>query len=528
MKIRLPLLRSAFAIVFALGGGTAWAAPCTVPGTHASIQAAVSDGACDPIDVAPGIYTENVTISRSVTINGAQAGTPVAGRTFGVGESTVHGLFTILAANVTIDGFSVTNPGQNFAIRIRTAGDNAFIANNIVQTVGSTTLTANPAAIYLELGPDGVQVVGNDISKIASIPTAQGILIGDSTSSNPSENILIEGNSISEILSVTRGAYGIQVNNGASTATTATGFTTVEILNNTIDNLIGGTGGPNPLGGGWAHAIGLEGDTPGVVVEGNSISNVVDATPDIFGNQNAIAVFFENNLYFATGRVNFNNFDVTIAAYGIAVSPVSPTTALVDGTCNWWGDPNGPGPVGPGLGARVSDNVDYTPWLTTPAPVGGCVGGASTPGKVTGGGQIPGEDPLFSPLGDLLSLPALTVSASSGNGTATFGFVVKCCPETGNLEYKDQGADIRIKATSIDGLSISSPTAACALNPEGKHATFTGTADVIRSTGTLTDQRFTVEVDDCGEPGTADTFGIRTTGYSNGPSTLIGGNIQIH
>jgi hypothetical protein len=107
--------------------------------------------------------------------------------------------------------------------------------------------------------------------------------------------------------------------------------------------------------------------------------------------------------------------------------------------------------------------------------------------------------------------------------------VVKCCPETGNLEYKDQGADVRIKAKSIDGLSISSPpTTACPANPEGKHATFTGTADVIRSTSTLTDQRFTVEVDDCGEPGTSDKFGIRTTGYSNGPSTLIRGNIQIH
>ena len=45
-------------------------------------------------------------------------------------------------------------------------------------------------------------------------------------------------------------------------------------------------------------------------------------------------------------------------------------------------------------------------------------------------------------------------------------------------------------------------------------------------TGT-TPERFTVEVDDCGEPGTSDTFWIRTTTYENGPSTLIGGNIQI-
>jgi hypothetical protein len=144
-----------------------------------------------------------------------------------------------------------------------------------------------------------------------------------------------------------------------------------------------------------------------------------------------------------------------------------------------------------------------------------------TPGKVTGGGQIQG-DPVFSPLGDLLSVPALTVSAASPNSQATFGFTVRCCAPTGNLEYNDHQADVRIKAQSITGLFIGSGT--CGPNT---HARFTGTASVIRSTGTMTES-FTVEVDDCGEPGTNDTFGIQTTTYSNGPSTLIGGNIQIH
>jgi hypothetical protein len=52
-------------------------------------------------------------------------------------------------------------------------------------------------------------------------------------------------------------------------------------------------------------------------------------------------------------------------------------------------------------------------------------------------------------------------------------------------------------------------------------------AEVMRSTGTTTEP-VTVDVDDCGEPGKADTFGISTTSYSNGPRTLTGGNIQIH
>jgi len=196
-------------------------------------------------------------------------------------------------------------------------------------------------------------------------------------------------------------------------------------------------------------------------------------------------------------------------------------------TCNWWNSANGPTNSGNpgGSGDGVKGPVNFTPWLIARAPVGACLGGVPpTPGKVTGGGQIE-SDPVFSPLGDLLSLPALIPSLANPNGQATFGFVVKCCPTTGNLEYNDHPAQVRIKATSIGALSITPAGSSCPAG--GKHATFGGMANVIRPTGT-TNEPFTVDVDDCGEPGTADSFGIKTTTYSNGPSTLIGGNIQIH
>ena len=151
-----------------------------------------------------------------------------------------------------------------------------------------------------------------------------------------------------------------------------------------------------------------------------------------------------------------------------------------------------------------------------------CVPPESTPGKVTGGGQILGSDPVFSSLGDLISLPAVVVSVAGPNSRATFGFSVQCCPEKGNLEYNDHDAGVRIKVVSIDGLVISNGL--CGTNT---HARFTGMAQVIQSTGTTT-EAFTVEVDDCGEPGTTDTFGIQTASYANGPKPLIGGNIQIH
>jgi hypothetical protein len=194
-------------------------------------------------------------------------------------------------------------------------------------------------------------------------------------------------------------------------------------------------------------------------------------------------------------------------------------------TCNWWNSASGPTNAGNpgGTGDGVSGPVNFTPWLIAPAPGGACLGGVPpTPGKVTGGGQIQG-DPLFSPLGDLLSVPALIPSLSGGNSQASFGFSVRCCAPTGNLEYNDHGQGVRIKAQSISGLFITS--GACGPNT---HAAFTGKAAVIRSIGTTTED-FTVEVDDCGEPGTMDTFRIESASYSSGPpQTLVGGNIQIH
>jgi hypothetical protein len=39
------------------------------------------------------------------------------------------------------------------------------------------------------------------------------------------------------------------------------------------------------------------------------------------------------------------------------------STGAVDATNNWWGAANGPGPVGPGSGDKVSIGVTFKPWL---------------------------------------------------------------------------------------------------------------------------------------------------------------------
>src|SRR4051812_18309946 len=88
----LALALAAGAIMFRGVPAKAAGPTCAVPGDYATIQAAVNDVGCTTINVAAGAYAESLSIGRAVTLKGAQAGTPFAGRLFGGAvESTVTG-----------------------------------------------------------------------------------------------------------------------------------------------------------------------------------------------------------------------------------------------------------------------------------------------------------------------------------------------------------------------------------------------------------------------------------------------------
>ncbi|MCP4425842.1 MAG: hypothetical protein GY803_15220 [Chloroflexi bacterium] len=89
---------------------------CTVPGSHAAIQAAVDDLACNEINVASGTYVENVFIdNREVQINGAGMGGTI------VDGNAANNVFEIKSSSiVTLTQMSVTNgkAGNGGGIRI--------------------------------------------------------------------------------------------------------------------------------------------------------------------------------------------------------------------------------------------------------------------------------------------------------------------------------------------------------------------------------------------------------------------------
>ena len=73
---------------------------CTVPGTHATIQAAVDDPVCTTIMLSAQIYPESVNIPRSLTLAGP-----------GAGGAVVQGLLRVVGAGtqVTLQDLRVEN-----------------------------------------------------------------------------------------------------------------------------------------------------------------------------------------------------------------------------------------------------------------------------------------------------------------------------------------------------------------------------------------------------------------------------------
>jgi hypothetical protein len=358
MNLKSTLLITLLSAAAAL---SARGATCSVPSaSYPTIQSAV-DSACTTINVAPGVYPENITINRSLTLNGAQAGQPVALRTAGgPAESTLQGanptgsvpVIVINAASVIVDGFTIRDSvtaNAAIGIDIKPVSNDALIRYDIFD--GISTLEPAPTgiaeAIFLESGPIRIEIGQNLIRSVVANQAARAIFIGDGNTTNATDNVFIHDNTITAITSTFGGAYGLLVN---ATAPISGIFFTA----NDLSNLEGAT---------LVHAVGLESDTPQATVYLNNFTHLIGPATD------NVAVWFADNAstFGAVTSVQNNNFNLTIASYGIGIGPgLTPINEPFDGQCNWWGSPNGPGPVGPGSGARVSPNVAYSPWAVAP------------------------------------------------------------------------------------------------------------------------------------------------------------------
>ena len=273
-----------------------------VPDDYLTIQAAINAASSgDTILVAAGIYTENVSVGTSVTIQ-SQNG---ASETIVDGSTTHNHAFNVTAYNVDISGFTVK---------------------------GATA--DKQAGIYLD------RVESCNISANTCLDNYYGIYLDNSNNNTLTENT---ANSNSK--------YGIYVDGDVgSNGNTLTGNTANENSECGIylDNSDSNTLTENTTNGNGAYGILLDGSNNNTLTS-NSVTG------------NNIGVEINGSVDASTISINFNNIYGN-NDYGVWNNDL---TATVDATNNWWGYASGPTHAGNsgGTGDAVSDNVGYDPWI---------------------------------------------------------------------------------------------------------------------------------------------------------------------
>ena len=303
----------------------------------ASIQGGINGVAtAGTVNVATGTYSENITINKPLTLNGANANIPcgilrvaesiIQPATSGVTPISLSGAG--ISDNVTINGFEITGNMSNNAIYCGGDGaDNLTIKFNNIHDIGTGRGSGNVYAINYRVNnpsTSNINFTDNCITNIFNnTPTALGhsaaIWMGQSTANGLVSNVKIERNEISNVYSGTasKEASGIYI--GVAWGVGTGGVNAPSIIDNSISN----------VNGAIAYGIQLSGKTPGAIVSGNIINNIsgLPAGPTLaFG----IAVPSTNT---GSTTITINSNSITNAYYCI----VNGTANNIAATCNWYG-----------------------------------------------------------------------------------------------------------------------------------------------------------------------------------------------
>lgn len=302
-----------------------------------TIQSAVDYGTSgDIINVKDGTYNEEVTVNKSLTIKGANAGT--AGNATRTTESILtgnngaHGGFIVTASNVTIDGFTITGAAGTYEAGVysspMTSGltlQNNIITDNIIgaypSSNGASSVkrnlftgnnragSAGGAGIYVE-ATNSLTIEENEFTE----HTNNSAVIFGATATNAHRNLVFTKNYI-------------HTNNSANSMVYLNGVSNSTISYNTV----------------------VESGTTAIKVAGGNanislINNLLDGSATSIKVQNEAigpntGIQIHNNSLVSTKSID--NLDV----------------ATVDATCNWYGSN-----VAGDVAAKVSGPVTYQPF----------------------------------------------------------------------------------------------------------------------------------------------------------------------
>ncbi|MGB4849336.1 MAG: GEVED domain-containing protein, partial [Saprospiraceae bacterium] len=422
------------------------------------------------IVIDAGTYTENVTVTKELELQGAGQGLTIVRPAISnpTGGSLGSVIFKVQANNVLIHDLTANgkNPlitgasdvdASTGIINDWSTGDwtNMVVHHVTVQDVYSRGLEAANdvnATNTFNFHHNTIDGVQGDATSIAILNYGEAGPINDNTITNSNGGIFTNygfGSNISNN-SITNpaGATGIESDNnggaGGGSVADIIAFNTVTggaygvyiyqpfLVSNIHDNTITGASTGIYVNGGPGSAnihdnnatisgsvIGIDVDAASATITNNSIYN------------NGIGVRFTNG---GNGTVNnLNNFDgginpdngrdiqLTSTAGTVLASPNNNlagdifgvenlTTVNVDATLNFWESPTGPGPIGPGIGANVTTKVLFCPWLNAPAPGG-------TPVSTVASIAVTETSGFVNNDGIICSGASVTLAASPAGGT---------------------------------------------------------------------------------------------------------------
>lgn len=318
----------------------------------------------------------------------------------------VHsGYYSYAIGSVEITDNEVYYPGCH-GIRVQLHGDSVedgiTITGNTVlgNEDTSTGIRADASGTIREEGItlQNVIVENNTVTNIGENGDGIGIRVqaGGWDVATHIENVSVTGNTVTDA-----GREGIRVHAGRRGGGSSIGTATVE--DNTVT--------ANPLGGviGIRVSAGQEASVDTATLKGNyvegyevgiwhracfdgSIGSIVIEDNEIVRNEKGVLLDVGawecTNPYGSIENVTIRGNDISENDYGVYVyeddgnitnvlvehnniegnneyGVINEAVGEADATLNWWGDASGPFhcPDNPGTGDRVSDNVDFMPWL---------------------------------------------------------------------------------------------------------------------------------------------------------------------
>ena len=177
---------------------------CEVPSSYATIQAAVDEPTCELINVAPGLYVENVVIGRDVTIQGAgMNSTIVDGNNSGTVFDILPGLSITLSGLTARNGHSLSTPySQGGGIRVYagtlTVMDALISANTADFGAGIYAVASTVTVQQSEISNNSAALMGGGIAISGGVATV-------------SDNSIIANNSAVSGAGISNGAGIINV-----------------------------------------------------------------------------------------------------------------------------------------------------------------------------------------------------------------------------------------------------------------------------------------------------------------------------